>query len=88
MVKGFDEERFKQVLDQSHAWPCGYAFKFVVPKRSENDLRALFPAADITRRISSAGRYVSLTAKQTISSAQEVVALYQAAAAVENIIIL
>ena len=88
MHPGSDENQFKQVLSKHHAWPCIYMFKFVVPQQSEAGLRALFPAAEITRRISTRGRFVSLSAMQTVSCADDVVDMYRAAAEIENIVIL
>jgi len=78
---------FKQRLDEHHQWPCTYMFKFIVPQNQTQKILNLFESRDELRtRPSRHGRYMSVTAKCTVSSSEEVVAVYQAAAQVEGVI--
>ncbi len=78
---------FKQRLDEHHQWPCTYMFKFIVPQDQTQNILNLFESRDELRtRPSRHGRYMSVTAKCTVSSSEEVVAVYQAAAQVEGVI--
>ncbi|MGM0758154.1 MAG: DUF493 domain-containing protein [Thermodesulfobacteriota bacterium] len=78
---------FKQRLDEHHQWPCTYMFKFIVPQDQTQKILNLFESRDDLRtRPSRHGRYMSVTAKCTVSSSEEVVAVYQAAAQVEGVI--
>lgn len=78
---------FKQRLDEHHQWPCTYMFKFIVPQDQTQKILNLFESRDELRtRPSRHGRYMSVTAKCTVSSSEEVVAVYQAAAQVEGVI--
>lgn len=79
---------FKEKLDQSHAWPVLYTFKFIVPKGKENEVKNLFLRHPPTERTSQNGNYVSLTVQMMMHSSDAVIAVYQAASTIEGIIAL
>ena len=80
-------QQFKQKLDEHHQWPCTYMFKFIVPQNQTQQVLDLFESKDELRtRPSRHGRYISVTAKCTVASSDEVVAVYQAAAQIQGII--
>ena len=81
-------QAFKDQLDLEHEWPSLYMFKFIVPKGGEAQIEALFTPDQISSKLSKRGNYVSVTAKLTMQSSEEVIAIYQAAYQIEGIIAL
>ena len=78
-------------LQQDVSWPSVYIFKFIAP--AENRIFALlhdlFPDhAEFTDRQSAGGKYVSITIKEMMLSADEVIDRYKKASAIEGIIVL
>jgi hypothetical protein len=81
------KKHFKELLDEHHDWPGNYTFKFIVAKdRVERVLDLFEERDDITTRPSRHGRYISVTANCEVSSSEEVIAVYEAAASIEGII--
>lgn len=93
-MKNIPEEKnawwrhFQELLDDQIDFPDEYLFKFIVPARSLDALKNIFGQHPVTVRASSKGRYVSVTAKMEMHSSDEIVALYQAAAKVEQVMML
>lgn len=84
-------ERMRKALDLVHKWPAVYMFKFIFePEEGRlNAVLALFPPeAEILRKYSKAGKYLSITAREVMLSADEVVARYDKAAQIEGVIVL
>ncbi|MBK7382911.1 MAG: DUF493 family protein [Flavobacteriales bacterium] len=85
------KERLRASLDKVHAWPSVYMFKFVLepdPERLDAVL-ALFPAeSEITRKYSTGGKYVSITVREVMVSADEVIARYDRASTISGVITL
>ena len=72
-------------------WPTVYMFKFIIPAETEKikQVEALFPdESELSRKYSTAGKYVSITCKEVMMSADEVVERYARAATIEGIIAL
>jgi putative lipoic acid-binding regulatory protein len=85
-VKNFDNLRAHLELQE---WPSVYLFKFIV----ENDnvkmaqVSALFDEmADISYHPSSNGKYVSVSVKEVMLSAEAIISVYEKAAKIEGII--
>jgi len=89
-----DSQNFDSLREQlaSHySWPAVYMFKFIAP--AENRIFALlhdlFPAqAEFTNRHSAGGKYVSITVKEVMLNADEVIERYRKASAIEGVIVL
>jgi putative lipoic acid-binding regulatory protein len=79
---------FKDQLDQEHEWPDLFMFKFIVPRDRQSQIEALFKPEQITSKASKRGNYVSITAKVTMQSSDEVIAIYEAAYRIEGVIAL
>ncbi|MBA4144623.1 MAG: DUF493 domain-containing protein [Azospira oryzae] len=79
---------FKEKLDQAHAWPVLYMFKFIVPKGKEEDMRKLFAHHPPTEKASQNGNFISFTAQMMMHSSDAVIEVYQQASAIEGIIAL
>ncbi len=85
------KERLREQLDQVHEWPSVYMFKMIFEPDQErlDAVLALFPEeAEILRKYSSAGKYLSLTVKEVMMNADEVVQRYVRASQIPGVIVL
>ena len=80
----------KASLDQNHEWPSIYMFKFIVPSDNEKiaQVEALFntDTAELKMNQSKNGKYTSITAKEVMTSADEVLECYSKAKNIEGLI--
>jgi uncharacterized protein len=81
-------EKFQEQLDQHHAWPTVYTFKFIVPAGNENALKELFPNHTPHEKASKNGNYTSFTYQMMMPSSKAVIEIYTAAAKIEGLIAL
>ena len=80
---------FREKLDNFHAWPYLYTFKFIVPAGKKDHLRSLFPLHTTSAEKSSeTGKYVSLTYQMMMPSSQSVIEVYRKASAIKGIVAL
>jgi putative lipoic acid-binding regulatory protein len=81
------DDRHRQLLEESHEWPTTYTFKFIVPSGRVAEVEAILPdGAEIHHRASSGGKYVSVTGVVEMGSPDAVLAVYDAARAIDGII--
>ena len=91
MLNEETRERLKQRLDQVHTWPSVYMFKFIFEPDKErlDQVLALFPPeSEVLRRYSAGGKYLSITAREVMMSAEEVVERYDKASGIQGVIVL
>lgn len=85
------KDRLRDRLDEVHQWPSVYMFKFVL-EPSEERLKAvldLFPAeSEVLRRYSKGGNYVSLTIREVMMNADDIVQRYDLASGIKGVIVL
>lgn len=79
----------KKKLEEQTEFPHLYMFKFIIP--SSNDKLALIQAlfgeeAQVTTRQSSSNKFISITAKEMMLTADEIIAVYKKAEKIEGII--
>ena len=85
------KDRLKQRLDEVHVWPAVYMFKFIFEPEEDrlNSVLALFPSeAEVLRKYSEGGRYLSITVKEVMVSSEEVVKRYDKASGIQGVIVL
>lgn len=85
------KQRLRQNLDKVHAWPAVYMYKFIFEPETErlDAVLALFPTeSEILRKYSAGGKYLSITVKEVMMSADEVVARYDKASEITGVITL
>jgi uncharacterized protein len=85
------KNRLKERLDLVHAWPSVYMFKFIFEPeqdRLEAVLALFTPEAELLRKYSAGGKYLSITAQEVMMSAEEVVARYDRASEIHGVIVL
>lgn len=79
----------KQKLEEQHNFPQPYLFKFIIPSDNKKLalVEALFGAeAQVSTRQSSGNKYISISAKEVMMSADSVIAVYKKAEKIEGII--
>ncbi len=83
----FNELR-KKLEETVTSFPYIYMFKFII--KSDNRTMALVEVifdddADIIQKQSTKGNYVSITVKQVVMSIDEIISIYEKAAAIEGV---
>ncbi|MCW5910161.1 MAG: DUF493 domain-containing protein [Cyclobacteriaceae bacterium] len=81
-------DKFKEQLDQHHAWPSVYTFKFIVPAGKVSALKELFRQHTPQEKASKNGNYTSFTYQMMMPSSQAVIDIYIAASKIEGLIAL
>ncbi len=85
------KDRLRERLDQVHEWPSVYMFKFIFEPENErlDAVLSLFPPeSEILRKYSTAGKYLSITVKEVMLNADEVVQRYDRASEIDGVIVL
>lgn len=86
-----DLEKLRLKIVETTTFPAVYMFKFIVPSenRSIALVESLFEAeADIHTKESDKGKYTSITAKQVVMTADEIIEVYKRAAAIKGVMLL
>lgn len=84
-------DRLKLRLDEVHEWPSVYMFKFIFEPELErtNAILKLFPTeSEVLRKYSSGGKYLSITVREVMLSAEEVIERYEKAGAIDGVIVM
>lgn len=79
---------FKKKLEEQHAFPTVYMFKFIVPSGKETEVIELLPKGKISSKTSKKGNYVSITAELLMIKSEDVIEIYQEAHKVNGLIAL
>ena len=79
----------KEKLDDHSDFPSVYMFKFIIP--ADNHKLALVEAlfddnAIVTTRQSKTNKFISITAKEMMTSSDQIIKVHQAAEKIEGII--
>lgn len=81
-------DSFREKLNQHYKWPTVFMFKFIVPSGKEPEVKVLFLPEQVTEKLSANGKYTSVTVQLKMSSAEDVIAIYQQATKIEGLIAL
>ena len=73
-------------LDEEHAWPGVYTFKFIMRAEVLPTFSVILEGHKYTTRHSAEGRHVAITAELFMESSDEVIALYRKAAEFAGVI--
>ncbi len=84
-------ESLREKLSKDNNWPQVYMFKFIIP--ADNKKMALVEAkfsdeADIQQKESSGGKYISITVKEVMLSADDVINKYKEVSTIEGVMAL
>jgi len=87
-----DDLKWQSLLEklETQEWPRIYMFKFIVPAQNQiiAQVEGLFNTKEsvVTMRTSSKGNFVSITAKELMLSAENVILRYKQAEGIEGLI--
>lgn len=82
-------ERLRTRLNEIHRWPSIFMFKFILPSDDAKitQLKLIFgESAEFKERLSSQGKYTSVTVREMMLDADSIFERYKMAAAIEGII--
>jgi putative lipoic acid-binding regulatory protein len=85
------KDRLTQRLNEVHKWPSVFLFKMVFEPnagRLERVLALFPPESEVLRKYSASGRYLSISVKEVMMSAEEVVERYDKASSIPGVIVL
>ncbi len=82
-------KELKVKLEAQHSFPTVYMFKFIVPNDNQKLalVEALFGSeAQVSIRKSKTGKFISVSGKEVMTSADSIISRYQKAEQVEGIV--
>jgi putative lipoic acid-binding regulatory protein len=91
MLSDEAKDRLRDRLNEVHEWPSVYMYKFVMePEETRlNAVLSLFPPeSEVLRRYSAGGKYVSVTIREVMMNAEDVVMRYDQATSIQGVIVL
>ncbi|MFM7309175.1 MAG: DUF493 domain-containing protein [Flavobacteriales bacterium] len=83
------QQRLREQLNQMHVWPSIYMFKFVLPSDPDRiqELKLIFDeSAEFRHRLSTNGKYTSITIREMMLNADAIFERYQRAAKIRGIL--
>lgn len=80
--------KFRELLDATHKWPCTYNMKVVVPTAKLDELKSKFLGFELKTKVSKAGKYTSCTLSTIAMGSDQVLGYYARAKEVEGAILL
>ena len=78
--------KLKLVLDETMKFPSEYLFKFIVPLAEINKILFILQGMEIEQKASSNGNYISVSGKVMIHKSEDIILVYERAAAIKGII--
>ena len=82
----WDEQAFKEKLENNHAFPGEYIFKFIIKPEHQVQVESLLEGAEVKLKPSSGNKYLSVTMQKEMASSQEVIEVYKEAYKIKGII--
>ncbi len=79
------QNEFKELLNNQYTWPADYLFKFIVVKEHKEELLETIGGHKAIEKPSSKGKYVSVSLRILMHSAEEVMAIYTKASKVKTV---
>lgn len=79
-------EKFKELLDEKHSFPCSYKFKFIVKSELLSNVTEKFEKDELAFNYSSNKKYCSVTVDKVVSSSSEIIKIYEGLSKIKGII--
>lgn len=86
-MEDFDKkfEKLKEQLELQE-WPNVYMFKFITVKEKVSEIKPLFKDGEISTKESSKGKYVSVSVKMMMFSADHIIERYRSVSHLKGVI--
>jgi len=81
-----DNQKFRELLDESYQWPDYYEFKFIVKTDDKHLILDKLTGFTLSETPSKKGKYISVSARKLMKSTQEVLDVYEAVSTIKGII--
>lgn len=81
-----DNQKFRELLDESYQWPDYYEFKFIVKTDDKHLILDKLEGFAFSETPSKKGNYTSVSARKLMKSTQEVLDVYEAVSTIKGII--
>lgn len=81
-----DNQKFKELLDESYQWHDYYEFKFIVKTDDKHLILDKLDGFTLSETPSKKGNYISVSARKLMKSTQEVLDVYEAVSTIKGII--
>ena len=78
--------KLKLVLDETVEFPSQYLFKFIVPISEIHRILFILQGMEIEQKASSNGNYISVSGTIQVFKSEEIILVYERAAAIKGII--
>lgn len=78
--------KLKLVLDETVSFPSEYLFKFIVPVAEISKILIVLQEMEIEQKASSHGKYISVSGKLMMQKSDDIILIYEQAAAIKGII--
>ncbi|MCX6182372.1 MAG: DUF493 family protein [Bacteroidetes bacterium] len=78
----------RKQLETEFSFPLKYMFKFIVPHEKVEEVKPLFESGVMQERLSSTGKYKSITITMIVLSPDDVIDKYKSVAHIEGIVAL
>lgn len=81
-----ENDKFKELLDQSYQWPDYYEFKFIIKTDDKSQILELLTGFTIHETPSKKGNYTSISARKLMKSTEEVIQVYELISPIKGVI--
>lgn len=73
-------------LEEDFTFPLRYMYKFIIPPHQEAILSEHFKDAEVTKKLSKSGKYLSFTAIKVEKTSKSIILKYKSLAHIEGIL--
>lgn len=87
-MRVMDNQKFRDLLDESYQWPDYYEFKFIVKSEDKSLILEKLDGFTIHENPSKQGNYTSISARKLISSTEEIIETYRNVGSIKGVICL
>lgn len=78
-------EKLKEQLELQE-WPAVYLFKFITIQEKVSEILPLFKDGEVSTKRSSKGKYISVSVKMMMFSADQIIEKYRSVAHIKGVI--
>jgi putative lipoic acid-binding regulatory protein len=82
----FDSDKFRNLLEEQHDWPCEYTFKFIVPADQVGLLLSFLDNGKNSQKPSKNGKYISVTSVVNLSGPDAVIDVYRQVSTIKGVL--
>lgn len=81
-----DNQKFRELLEDSYQWPDYYEFKFIIKTDDKHLILGKLVGFTIHETPSKKGNYTSVSARKLMKSTEEVLEIYELMSTIKGVI--